>query len=100
MSESKSGYASERGTYDGEAVVKIDETARRRGGFLAEFTDANEADRDDENPETVFYITYSAIADNENQAYRRIANLIEARAAVGGHSGHFSIESIDIAQVA
>lgn len=101
MSESNSGYASERGTYRGEAVVEIDETARKRGGFLAEFTDANDADRDDENPETIFYITYSAIADNEYQAYRRIANLIEARAAIGGYSGHFSIKSIDdIRQVA
>jgi hypothetical protein len=100
MSESKQHYGQERGIYRGDAEVEIDEIARRRGGFLAEFTDTQDAERDDENPETVFYLTYTAVAPGENEAYHRIAKLIEAKACVGGYSGHFSIEDIDVTHTA
>lgn len=96
MSESKQHYSQESGIYRGDAELGVDEIARRQGGFLAEFTDAQDAELDDENPKTVLYLTHTAVAPDENEAYHRIAKIIEAKACVGGYSGHISIEDIDV----
>lgn len=55
---------------------------------------------DPDGPDGTFTIAYTTVADYEKEAYHRIADLIEAKAAVSGFEGCISIRDIDVRQTA
>jgi hypothetical protein len=72
-------------------IVEISKEAEKRGDFLEEFADAHVAEKADPR---VFDIGYHVVAPTSNEAYRRAANLIHAKAAAGGWSGKYNLGSL------
>lgn len=101
MTQATSDSDSEsRDVYTGNAVVILDEEGQERSGFLNEFTDANEAQPGKFGAEDgVYCITYQVVAPNNKEAYRRTANLIEAKAAAGGFGNNIEFDEITTSRV-
>lgn len=72
-------------------IIEITDDAAQRGGFVDQFTDAHTVEQ---SRPRVFDIGYHVVAPTSNEAYRRAANLIHAKAAAGGWSGEYNLGSL------
>lgn len=90
MSESSQSQR-RREIFKAVATVGLDRAGEKRGGFVNEFADANEV----EIVSGDYEITYMVIAPDDKEAYRRAADLIEAKARAGGYGDNIQLKNVD-----